>query len=467
MSTSKKSTFSTFNPHTGQALQSYEHLGEDEAMQKLSVLERAFYSWSQRSVSERLEFFMQFKRALSEQKTKLAEQMTLEMGKPLAQSLAEVDKSISLIDYICENGPKALQGRKTEAFEVVYQPLGIIYGIMPWNFPLWQVVRFALPALMAGNAILLKHADSVAGSAKMIGDIFSQLYPGLFLNLALSHEVSEKVIADPRIRGVSLTGSTVAGRTIATQAGKSLKKCVLELGSNDAYVILPDADLDYALTKTFEARLLNAGQSCISAKRIFVPQGLEREVLEKLKAKISQIKMGDPMNAENQLGPLARLDLRDKLLDQLKLSVEQGAEVYYQMPVDKKLEKGFYFPPTLLCKIGEDNIAFQDELFGPVFAVITYQDEAEALRLANTSKYGLGGAVFSKDLSRAYNFANKMETGSVAINDYFRSAPEKPFGGVKDSGHGRELGSEGFLEFVNVKTLIQPSKTPASTLSAE
>jgi succinate-semialdehyde dehydrogenase/glutarate-semialdehyde dehydrogenase len=459
--------FSTYNPHTGQKIRDFTHLDENTALAQLVPLQKAQALWAQKTIAQRIELFAQLKKALQTHKAELAELMTLEMGKPLAQAVAEVDKSISLVDYICSNASRSLEGRKSEGFEVVYQPLGIIYGIMPWNFPLWQVVRFALPALMAGNGILLKHADNVAGSAELIGKVFKNLFPDIFLNLPLSHDTSEKIVADSRIRGVSLTGSTVAGRTIAAQAGKNLKKCVLELGSNDAYVILSDADLDYALQKTFEARLLNGGQSCISAKRIFVPKSLENSVLEKLKEKIAKIKIGDPMGAENQLGPLARKDLRDKLQGQVDKSLSQGAQVFFAQKIPASLEKGFYFPPTLLSRVDENNIAFQDELFGPVFVVITYEDEADALRLTNLSKYGLGGAVFSKDLARARAFAEKMETGSIAINDYFRSAPEKPFGGVKDSGYGRELGSEGFLEFVNVKTLIAPSKTPSNTLPTE
>lgn len=461
-------TFSTVNPHNNQKIQDFEHLSLEQIQSSLEKTQIAFQQWSQKSFSQRAEVFESLKKAFTQKRDVLAQNITLEMGKPLAQAYAEIDKSISLIDFVVKNGPQALAGRKTESYEVVPQPLGIVYGVMPWNFPLWQVARFAFPALMAGNAIILKHADCVAGTAAMIGEVFESVIPGLFLNLAISHETSDQLIADPRIRAVSLTGSTRAGMAIAAQAGKNLKKCVLELGGNDAYVILPDADLDYALQKSFEARLLNAGQSCISAKRIFVHEPLLPTVLEKLKDKISKIKTGDPAVSETQMGPLARLDLQKQLVEQVKKSVSEGARIHYQQELSAPLKAGAYFPPTLLCDISEKNSAFREEFFGPVFSVITYKDEAEALRLANASMYGLGGAVFSKSFEKSYEFAKKMETGSVAINDYFRSAPEKPFGGIKNSGYGRELGSEGFHEFVNIKSLILPtSKTPANTVAAE
>lgn len=457
------SLFSTFNPTRGEKLQDFTYMTESEALKAID--KSAFAKWSSLSFKERIEVFNHLKMALANHKEAISKQITLEMGKPLVQAQAEVDKSISLIDYIIKTGPLALLGRKTSDYEVAIQPLGVIYGVMPWNFPLWQVVRFALPAMMAGNTTLLKHANCVAGTAMLIGRIFDEVFPGLLLHLPISHDTSEKIIADSRVRGVSLTGSTQAGKNIASQAGKNLKKCVLELGGNDAYVILPGADLEFAVQKSFEARLLNAGQSCISAKRIFVQEGQKNEVLNSLLKKISAVEIGDPMDSKTQLGPMARQDLRDQLEQQVRQSVKDGAEILYQKEIPEEFKEGYFFSPTLLHNVDENNTAFREELFGPVFTVISYKDEKEALRLANASEFGLGGAVFAADVAKARSFALKMETGSVALNDYFRSSPEKPFGGVKSSGYGRELGEEGFMEFVNVKSLI--SKTLPSTPSAE
>jgi len=380
----------------------------------------------------------------------LSELITAEMGKTLVDSTAEIDKCIKSCHYIREHYPKwktQIEHKDASGFSVTLEPMGLLFGIMPWNFPLWQVVRFAIPALLSGNAILLKHAAMTFGSAEFIADFFRQAFPdGLYQNLLIDHDVSSKLIADRRIRGVSLTGSRRAGVTVGKLAGEHLKKCVLELGGSDAYVILDDADLDLAAKMCAAGRLVNAGQSCVAAKRFIVT---------KKNSEAFTAKLINELNAAKSIAPMARKDLREELHKQVEESVRLGAKkgLGGEMPTGK----GYYYPATVLSGVKPGMPAFDDELFGPVAAVIEAVDEKQAIALANRSIYGLGGAIFSRDVKRAQELARtEMEAGMVCINDFVKSDASAPFGGVKDSGLGRELGREGCFEFTVIKSVFTP-----------
>jgi succinate-semialdehyde dehydrogenase/glutarate-semialdehyde dehydrogenase len=389
----------------------------------------------------------------------LAALMAREMGKPLAQGRAEADKCAWACEYYAEHAaallaPEPAATGARESF-VTYEPLGPIFAIMPWNFPLWQVFRFAAPNLVAGNTALLKHAESVPGCARAITALLEDagLPSGVFTNLFITHEQAESVIAHPAVRGVTLTGSTRAGRAVARAAGAHLKKTVLELGGSDAYLVLEDADLDLAAAACATSRLLNAGQSCIAAKRFVVAESVRGAFTERLVARMAETKMGDPMDATTTLGPLARADLREALRRQVEASLAQGARLRLGGRVPDG--PGAFYPATVLDDVRPGMPAFDEELFGPVAAVVGASGEAEAIRLANASPYGLGAAVFSSDLERARRIAaHELDAGACAINDFVRSDPRLPFGGVKDSGFGRELGRQGLLEFMNVKAVV-------------
>jgi succinate-semialdehyde dehydrogenase/glutarate-semialdehyde dehydrogenase len=378
--------------------------------------------------------------------------ITSEMGKVRKDAVAEVVKCVASCKSLRENFPKWKSERDyslSSGYSVHHEPLGVLLGIMPWNFPLWQVVRFAIPALMCGNTILLKHAPSTWGTAEFLGDLFKQAFPeGAYVNLKIDVPVAGRLIADTRVRGVSLTGSRGAGSSVGEIAGKHLKKCVLELGGSDAYVVLDDADLDLAADVCAKGRMVNAGQSCVAAKRFIVTKKNANEFTERFRAKLADVKWGDPELPSSQIGPMARKDLRDQLAEQVKASVAKGARVALGGEVPK--QSAYYYPPSLLTQVQPGQVAFDEELFGPVAALIEADDEAQAFRLANMSRYGLGGAVFSKDVERAKRAAiREMEAGMVFVNDFVKSDAMVPFGGVKDSGIGRELGREGVFEFTN------------------
>jgi len=387
-----------------------------------------------------------------------AKLITEEMGKPIRQSRKEIEKCIWLCEYYAADAEKFLipEFVTTDASRsyVAFEPLGIIFGIMPWNFPFWQVFRAAVPALMAGNAFLFKHAANVLGCAEAIEKLFSDtgMPPALFRSLIIDHESANKLIEDPRVRGVTLTGSVRAGRAVASKAGEMLKKVVLELGGSDPYIILEDADLEKAAQVCAEARLINTGQSCIAAKRFIVVRPQQRKFEELLIREMKKFKQGDPFDESTGLGPLARLDLRDELHKQVQRSVELGAILISggYIPAGK----GAYYPQTVLINVKKGMPAFDEELFGPVAAVISAENEADAIRLANDSSFGLGAAVFTADPERGERIAKEeLEAGACFVNAAVHSDPRLPFGGIKDSGYGRELGVFGIREFVNIKTV--------------
>lgn len=451
------------NPATGEHLPDvrvWDEVATDEAVAR-SV--EGFHRLAETGFAERAHWMRAAADHLEALRDGLAGLMADEMGKPVASGRAEVGKCAWVCRYYADHAESFLADEVVEAdadtdSAVVFRPLGPVLAIMPWNFPLWQVFRFAAPALMAGNTGLLKHAMNVQGCARAIEDILrgSGFPQGAFLNLPIGHQGAGRVIADPRVRAVTLTGSTAAGRIVAAAAGKSLKKCVLELGGSDPYLVLDDADLDLAASTCATSRLLNSGQSCIAAKRFIVDASVRDDFLARLIAAFRDQVVGDPRDEATTVGPMARFDLRDELASQVDRSVEAGATCLLggHPPEDEALSRGAYYLPTILGDVTPGMPAFDEELFGPVAAVITARDEDEAIALANRSPFGLGGAVFTRDRARGERIAREgIESGSVAVNRLVASDPRLPFGGVKDSGYGRELSAFGIREFVNIKTI--------------
>lgn len=444
------SSIKTVNPATGEVIKEYTYQSDASVEQALADGDEAFRHWRLLPLSTRSECVRVFAEGLHGARMTLAELMTSEMGKTLGDSTAEIDKSVKSCRFLRENYPKwkeQLEYRLPNGFSVSHEPMGLLFGVMPWNFPLWQVVRFAIPALLSGNAILLKHAAMTFGSAEFIGDLFRAAFPdGLYQNLLIDHDMSARIIADRRVKGVSLTGSRRAGVTVGELAGKHLKKCVLELGGSDAYVILDDADLDHAAKTCAAGRLVNAGQSCVAAKRFIVTKKNAAEFTAKLAAEMKAVK---------SIAPMAREDLRAELQKQVDASVRLGARVVLGCAIPPG--PGFFYPPSVLSAVKPGMPAFDEELFGPVAAVIEAESEEQALAWANQSIYGLGGGIFSRDVRRAQELARtEMDAGMVCINDFVKSDASAPFGGVKDSGLGRELGREGSFEFTVVKSVFTP-----------
>ncbi|WP_304236479.1 NAD-dependent succinate-semialdehyde dehydrogenase [Jiulongibacter sediminis] len=451
-------TIESINPANNKKLQEYTLLTDEEVGQKLEQSDQVYKIWRKTNFSERGKLMLKASDVLNVNKDKYALMMTREMGKTLSSSRAEVEKCAWVCRYYAENAETFLHDEQiqTDASRsyVTYQPLGVILAVMPWNFPFWQVFRFAAPALMAGNAAVLKHASNVPGSAALIQEVFEEAgFPkGLFTNLWISSKQVEKLIENPIIKAVTLTGSEKAGASVAAKAAQHIKKAVLELGGSDAYIILEDADLDLAAKQCTESRLLNTGQSCIGAKRFIVLDEVYEEFLLKFKEQMLESVTGDPEKEETTMGPMARTDLRDELHEQVMKSVEKGAEI--QIGGEIQDLTGAYYPATILTNVKPGMPAYEEELFGPVASVIKVKDEAEAIQVANDSKFGLGSGVFTKDLSRGERIARyELEAGSSFVNQYVKSDPRLPFGGIKTSGFGRELSHHGILEFVNTKTI--------------
>lgn len=448
----------TINPSTGNAIANYSELNLNEINTQISLAHQSFINWKTTTFQERRRLFSALAHLLRQQIKPLSELITMEMGKPITQSRSEIEKCAWVCEYYAEQGENNLQSHliKTQMQKsmVCYQPLGIIFAIMPWNFPFWQVFRCAVPTIMAGNAVLLKHAPISLGAGNAIAQLFSQAgFPlNLFQHLVISNDDAASVIAHEDVRGLSFTGSEKTGRLVAAAASSHLKKCVLELGGNDPYVVLSDADVDLAAHAIVSSRLNNCGQVCIAAKRIiavndiYVP--LQERIIDLMAAYIS----GDPQAESTLLGPMARQDLRDNLHRQVQETVRQGANLLRGGVIPAG--SGFYYPATLLDDVRPQMIAFEEELFGPVISLIHASTESDAINLANLSRYGLAAAVFTRDLKRGEHIAaNLIEAGSCFVNSLVASDPRVPFGGIKNSGFGRELSREGILEFVNVKSV--------------
>ena len=448
----------SINPANGQEIAAYEEMSTDEVNGIITAVNDAFNSWRKTSFSHRGELLKNAAAILQSNKEKFGRLMSLEMGKPYSQSLAEVVKCAKGCEYYADNTEEILADRiiETDASKsyVSHQPIGIVLAVMPWNFPFWQVFRFAAPALMAGNVGVLKHASNVQGCALAIEKIFveSGFPENVFRALVISSKNVESVINNPLVKAVTLTGSTPAGRAVASQSGAALKKTVLELGGSDPYVILKDADLDQAVEACVIGRLLNTGQSCIAAKRFIVVADVLGDFQERLIDEMKVKKWGDPFEEDIDLGPMVDESARDELHSQVVKSIEGGAEVLLGGAVPDN--PGAYYPATVLGNVRPGMPAFDEELFGPVAALIAAENEAEAIKLANQTPFGLGAAVFTSDIKKGEKIASEeLEAGSCFVNDFVRSDPRLPFGGIKASGYGRELSSNGILEFVNSKTV--------------
>ncbi len=446
------------NPATGQVLAEYPAMSPAEIKQAIAAADRAFLHWRGTSFAERATLVRALAGLLRERAGVLALAMAQEMGKPITAGRAEIEKCAWGCEYYADHAEEFLADQlvETDAARsyVTHQPLGVVLAIMPWNFPFWQVLRFAAPTLMAGNVAVLKHAGNVTGCALAIEALFREAgFPhGVFTTLLADGAQARAAIRHPKVRAVSLTGSTLAGREVARVAGARLKKTVLELGGSDPYLILEDADLAQAAATCAKARLVNSGQSCIAAKRFIVVAPVREEFERLLVAQMAAARMGDPLDPVTEVGPQARHDLRDALHDQVTRSIAKGARLLLGGQVPEG--PGAYYPPTVLTSVAKGMPAWGEELFGPVAAVIPARNERAAIQIANSSVFGLGAAVFTLDRDRGERIAAlELEAGSCFVNTFVRSDPRLPFGGIKESGYGRELGRAGILEFVNQKTV--------------
>ena len=450
----------TINPFTEQVITSYDLMTAEEAISKVEKCQTAFESWKQKSLEHRASIIKKIGEKLSDNRDELAKLMTTEMGKLLKQGEQEVDLCVTLCDYTAKEGQEVLKDKNRTLPEggkgiIQYAPIGIVYGIQPWNFPTYQVIRYAIANLMAGNGVLLKHAENVTGSALKIKKILESagLPEHLFTVLIINHDVSNKIIEHNLVRGVTLTGSAEAGKIIAKKAGENLKKTVLELGSNDAYLVLEDADIEMAAETCVKGRIYNNGETCVAAKRFIVVESVYDKFKQAFVEGMKNINYGDPTDENSKMGPMARKDLREKLHDQVIKSFEKGAQVLCggKIPDDE----GYFYPSTVLENVKPGQPAYNDELFGPVASLIKAKDDEDAMRIANDSRFGLGGGIFSRDENKAIQLAKShFDTGMVFINSFGLAQPNMPFGGVKNSGHGREHGGFGIKEFVNEKAIM-------------
>src|SRR5881296_1030699 len=448
---------SSINPSSGEVLESFEEATSAALERVLAHAWQAFLGWRERTFAERAARLREVARVLGAKKVEYARLMALEMGKPVAQGEAEVEKCAWGCEYYAEHAASFLapEPHETDASRsyVRFDPLGPVLAVMPWNFPFWQVFRFAAPALMAGNAAVLKHASNVPRCALEIEDVFREAgFPrGLFSTALIESSAVAGLIDDPRIVAVTLTGSELAGSKVAERAGKALKKTVLELGGSDPFLVMEDADVDVAANIAADARLVNSGQSCIAAKRFIVVETVAEKFVSKFVDQLRSRRMGDPLARETQVGPQARVDLRDDLHRQVEESIKRGARRLLGGEVPKG--PGAFYPPTLLTAVDKGMPAFDEETFGPVAAVIRAKDEADAVRLANDSTFGLGASIWTRDRARAERVAAEIEVGAVFVNGLVKSDPRLPFGGIKRSGYGRELSEYGIREFVNIKSV--------------
>lgn len=449
---------SSINPASGKLIQSYNLMTAPAVDAVLARARMTFDGWRTWDFPRRGKCLKNVAIALRVQADRLARRAAAEMGKPIKQGLAEVEKCAWGCEYFAENAAALLKPEPitTEASKsyVAFQPMGVIFGIMPWNFPFWQIFRFAASTMMAGNTVVIKHAPNTTGCALAVGEIFKNagLPEGAFGVLVIDHAQAAAVIKDPNIAAVSVTGSARAGRAVAGAAAEVLKKSVLEMGGSDPYVVLEDADLDEAAAAAVASRMANAGQVCIAAKRIIAVDAVRNELVRRVIAKLNAYVMGDPLDPKTTLGPLAREDLRAEVHRQVIASIQQGARLILGGVLPSGA--GAYYPPTLLTEVKPGMPAFDEEVFGPVAAIVPAADEEEAVSLANRSQYGLGAVVFTRDTARGERIAaEKFEAGSCFVNSPVKSDPRLPFGGIKGSGYGRELGALGCREFTNAKTV--------------
>ena len=447
----------SINPATQEILKTFNAHTEEELENIVEKADQTFRSWQQSSFTERSTLMMQAADILEQEKDYYAELISLEMGKPISQSLGEIKKCANVCRFYATKAEEYLkeeviQTQASKSF-VSYEPLGIILAIMPWNFPFWQVFRFAAPALMAGNVGILKHASNVPQCALAIEEVFRKagFPPGAFTSILVGSDKVEKLLQDDRIKAATLTGSEGAGSKVAEVAGREIKKVVLELGGSDAFIVLEDADIDLAVETAVNSRMINTGQSCIAAKRFMVAEPIADVFLNKMKAILEGKKTGNPLEKDSDYGPLARRDLAQELQKQVIESVAKGASVYLLGGHEEP--DTAYFKPMILTDVTPGMPAYEDELFGPVATIFKVKDEQEAIRIANDHRYGLAATIFTQDIAKAEKLAHQIESGNVFINAMVQSSPEMPFGGVKKSGFGRELSYIGIREFVNQKSI--------------
>lgn len=457
------STITTINPATEEEVQTYDVMSEDDATDRIEACHAAFLEWRDLTHQERAPFLTRIGQTLRDHAGELAALMTRETGKLLKDGHAEVELCAAILDYTARDGPAMLAdeerayGPDAKRGVVSYRPIGVIYSIQPWNFPLYQPIRVLAANLMAGNGCVLKHASICTGSGLRLRELCIEagLPEDLFQVVVIDHYTSDRLIAHPLVRGVTLTGSDGAGRHVGAEAAKALKKTVLELGSNDAYLVLEDADIETAVKFSVMGRLYNNGETCVSAKRFIVTEKVYDAFVDAFVARMKAITMGDPTDGASELGPLSSQDQFDTVRAQVEESVAKGARILCGGEAPDRT--GAYYPATVLADLAPGMPAYDDEIFGPVASIIRAGDDADAVRLANESRYGLGGGIFSRDEDRAVRLArDHFDTGMIRINSFGAADPNMPFGGVKDSGYGREHGGFGMKEFVNVKSIFLP-----------
>ncbi len=445
------------NPYTNEMIGEYEPLSIEDLDNNLNIAQQGFTVWRKTGFNERKQFLLSLASALRDNKDDYARMITLEMGKVIKESRKEVDKSAMVLEYFAEHGESLLAEEKTRAKGgegiIIYEPMGVILAIMPWNFPFWQFFRFAATTLMAGNTIILKHSSKVPACSKKIEEVFEKAcFPGgVFQNLITSSSIINNIVKDFRVQGVSLTGSVEAGASVAMHAGKNIKKAVLELGGSDPFIVLEDADIKKAAKEGVKSRMKNLGQSCDAAKRFILHEAVADEFLEEFTREFDSLKFGDPLDEETDYASLASQDQKDILENQVQKTIEKGGEIFWQG--NKAPEEGAFFNPTILRKIKTGTPAYKDELFGPVASIFTVKDGFEAVRVANDTDYGLGASIWTGDTERGLKLVHEVQAGIIFLNGEVSSTPELPFGGVKKSGIGREMSGEGIREFTNKKSL--------------
>ena len=460
MSTNTNKGFETINPTTEKTIQHYDYMTADQALKAVDACHEAFLDWKLTPLEDRAKIIKAVGKTLLEEKDSYAKLMTQEMGKLVAHSHDEIELCAGVCEYTATEGIKKLQDEvrtmENGGKGIIQQaPLGVIYGIQPWNFPLYQAIRYTIVNLMAGNGVLLKHAKNVTGSALKLKEVLEKagLPKNLFTVLIIDHETSDKIIEHKAVRGITLTGSSKAGQYVAQKAAKALKKTVMELGSNDAYLVLDDADVDLAVQTSIMGRTYNNGETCVAAKRFIVVDKVYDQFKDAFVKGMQDITYGDPMDKDSKLGPMARKDLRDIIHQQVEDSVSNGATILCGGKIPDVT--GYFYPSTVVADVKPGQPAYSEELFGPVASLIRAKDNQDAMRIANDSRFGLGGGIFSKDEEKAIQLAkDHFDTGMININSYGLAHPNMPFGGIKDSGYGREHGGFGITEFVNTKAIM-------------
>ena len=451
------SILKSINPATEELFAEFKEMNSPLTKEIIAKSSESQKNWSNINIKQRSKIISKIGDLVEASKESFAKTITSEMGKPIMESIAEVEKCAWLCDYYAQNGMEFLNDKPIDSDAqksfVSFEPLGVILGVMPWNFPFWQVFRFAVPTILAGNSVLVKHAPNVQASAVAIEKIFHDcgIPKYVFRILMIDVDIIPEIIANKHVKAVSLTGSEYAGSKVGECAGKYLKKAVLELGGSDPFIVLDDANLSRCVEAAVKGRMLNNGQSCIAAKRFIVHKKIYDEFIINLKKAIDMLVIGDPMSDKTQVGPLAREDILNKIMTQVEISIKLGANLI--TGGDRLNSRGFYYSPTILTDITKEMPVYYEETFGPVFTVLKFDTIDEMIQIANDSDFGLGGSVWSKDKENALSIARRIETGTVFINDVTKSDPRLPFGGIKNSGYGRELSEFGIKEFVNIKTI--------------